>query len=69
MRTPTRNITVAIPEHLYRQARQWAARYDYSLSGAVGFLIQNLPDIARAVRYLRKENPRWGELDSTNNRR
>jgi hypothetical protein len=61
MRTRTRNVTVAIPEHLYREARLWAARYDYSLSGAVGFILEHLSDLTRAVRYLDKENPHWGK--------
>lgn len=60
MQRTTRNITVAVREDLYRQARRWAAHYDLSLSAAVGFLLENLPDIATALRMLRKEDPNWG---------
>ena len=67
MRRKTRNITVAIPEDQYRQARRWAAHYDHSLSAAVGFLIENLPDLSRAVRYLKSENPNWGRTDASKN--
>ena len=55
----TRNVTLAVSEEGYRKARRWAAHYDFSLSGALGFLLENLPDIAAAVRKLRQEDPTW----------
>jgi hypothetical protein len=61
MRRKTRNVTLAIREDLYRDARRWAAHYDTSLSCAVSLILENLSDLARAVRLLRKETPHWGE--------
>jgi hypothetical protein len=38
-----RNITVAISDTAYRQARVWAAQRDMSLSAVVQFLLEELP--------------------------
>ena len=56
----TRNVTIAVSEEGYRKARLWAAHYGLSLSGAIGFLLEYLGDIAGAVRKLRQDDPNWG---------
>jgi hypothetical protein len=45
-----RNITVAVSEDSYRQARIWGAKHDLSLSAVVGELLRELPRLARVVR-------------------
>jgi hypothetical protein len=44
-----KNITVAISDHIHREARVWAARHDTSVSAVVAFLLQNL-DAVVALR-------------------
>jgi hypothetical protein len=57
--TKTKNVTVAIPERSYYEARIHAARHSMSLSCMVGFLLQHLPLIAPAVGNLLKANPKF----------
>jgi hypothetical protein len=45
-----RNITVAVGDDSYRQARTWAAKNDTSVSAVVQDLLLNLPRLARLVR-------------------
>jgi hypothetical protein len=45
-----RNITVAVSDDSYRQARIWGAKNDLSISAIVGELLLNLPRLARVVR-------------------
>jgi hypothetical protein len=40
-----RNITVAISDEGYDAARVWAAEHHTSLSKAVAFILENLPNI------------------------
>jgi hypothetical protein len=44
-----RNITLAVSDESYRQARIWAAKNDLSLSAVVGELLRELPRLARVV--------------------
>lgn len=55
-----KNITVAIPERSYYEARIHAARHNMSLSSMVGFLLEHLPLIAPAVKNLLAANPKFG---------
>ena len=43
-----RNITVTIPDDVYRRARIWAAEHDTSLSAVVKYLLETLPGIKRS---------------------
>jgi hypothetical protein len=58
-----RNITVAVSDDSYRQARIWAAKHDTSVSAAVQELLFNLPRLVRVVSaynadlYARISNP------------
>jgi hypothetical protein len=45
-----RNITVAVSDDAYRQARIWAAKNDTSVSAVVQDLLLNLPGLARVAR-------------------
>jgi hypothetical protein len=45
-----RNITVAVSDDSYRQARIWAAKNDTSVSAVVQELLLNLPRQASLVR-------------------
>ena len=45
-----RNITVAVSDNSYRQARIWAAKNDTSVSAVVQDLLLNLPGLARVAR-------------------
>jgi hypothetical protein len=45
-----KNITVAVSDDAYRQARIWAAKNDTSVSAVVQDLLQNLPGLARVAR-------------------
>jgi len=45
-----RNITVAVSDDSYRQARIWAAKNDTSVSAVVQDLLLNLPGLARVAR-------------------
>ncbi len=59
MRRKTRNVTLAISEEGYRNARRWAAHFDFSLSGALGLLLDNLAVISKAVHQIHKDDPDW----------
>jgi hypothetical protein len=61
MRVKTRNVTLAVSEEAYRDARLWAARHGFSLSGSLGFLLENLAVISKAVRQIHKDDPGWGK--------
>ncbi len=61
MRVKTRNVTLAVSEEAYRDARRWAAHHDFSLSGSLGFLLENLAVISKAVRQIHKDDPDWGK--------
>ena len=53
-----KNITVAISDEAYRQARVWAAERDVSLSRIVAYLLETLPTHTRAERrFSRPANP------------
>ncbi len=56
----TKNVTVAIPERSYYEARIHAARHNMSLSAMVGFLLEHLPLIAPAIGKLLEANPKFG---------
>jgi hypothetical protein len=45
-----RNITVAVSDDSYRQARIWAAKNETSVSAVVPDLLHNLPALARVAR-------------------
>jgi hypothetical protein len=45
-----RNMTVAVSDDSYRQARIWAAKNDTSVSAVVQDLFLNLPGLARVAR-------------------
>jgi hypothetical protein len=45
-----RNITVAVSDDSYRQARIWAAKNDTSVSAVAQDLLLNLPGLARVAR-------------------
>jgi hypothetical protein len=44
-----KNITVSVPDQVYRQARVWAARRDTSISAVVKYLLETLPGLPRAA--------------------
>jgi hypothetical protein len=52
-----RNITVAVSDDSYRQARIWAAKNDTSVSAVVQELLFNLPGLARAARSFAASHP------------
>ena len=56
----TRNITVCVSESTYHQARVWAALRRTSISAAVQFLLEHLPELSRALRLLLEEDPNLG---------
>jgi hypothetical protein len=56
----TRNITVAVTERAYWEARVFAARKDKSVSGVVQFLLEHLPLLAQAIGNLLEEDPNFG---------
>jgi hypothetical protein len=56
-----RNITVCVPEPMYRRARVYAAQHGISLSAAVQFLLENLSAVSRAVRKLLEADPNFGK--------
>ena len=58
--TKTKNITVAIPERSYYEARVYAAQRNMSLSRLVGFLLEHMPLISPAVGKLLAANPKFG---------
>jgi hypothetical protein len=43
-----RNITVAVPDDVYRRARLWAAEHDTSVSAVVAYLLETMPGIKRS---------------------
>jgi predicted CopG family antitoxin len=43
-----RNITVSIPDDVYRRARVWATERDTSLSAVVKYLLETMPGIKRS---------------------
>jgi predicted CopG family antitoxin len=43
-----RNITVTIPDDVYRRARVWAAERDTSVSAVVKYLLETMPGIKRS---------------------
>ena len=44
------NITVAVPEIVYRRARVWAAERNTSVSQVVRYFLETLPGLKRAER-------------------
>ena len=58
--TKTKNITVAIPDRSYYEARVYAAQRNMSLSRMIGFLLEHLPLISPAVGKLLAANPKFG---------
>jgi hypothetical protein len=46
-----RNVTVSIPDDVYRRARIWAAERDVSLSQVVAYVLDTLNGIRRAERH------------------
>jgi predicted CopG family antitoxin len=42
-----RNITVTIPDDVYRRARIWAAERDTSVSAVVKYLLETMPGMKR----------------------
>jgi predicted CopG family antitoxin len=43
-----RNITVTVPDDVYRRARIWAAERDTSLSAVVKYLLETMPGMKRS---------------------
>ncbi len=56
-----RNITVTIPDDVYKRARIWAAERDTSISAVVTYLLGTLPGARRANKAFPASN-----LDSAN---
>ena len=56
----TKNITVAISERTYYEARVHAAQHQMSVSALTQFLLANLPLLSTAIRNLIAENPKFG---------
>ncbi|HEV2484471.1 MAG TPA: hypothetical protein VGT08_02975 [Terracidiphilus sp.] len=52
-----KNITVAVTERAYFEARVYAAKHRMSVSGCVEFILANLPLLSQAVRNLVAEAP------------
>jgi hypothetical protein len=52
MLTRTKNLTLAIPEETYLRARLYSVGRRTSLSQAVRYLLENLPELTAAVRQL-----------------
>jgi len=53
-----RNVTVSIPDDVYRRARIWAAERDVSLSQVVAYVLDTLNGIRRAERHFRPAHGR-----------
>ena len=53
----TKNVTVAIPLDVYRNARIWAANQDTSLSAIVSYLLGNLDVLVRIRRQHDANHP------------
>ncbi len=47
-----KNITVSVPDEIYRRARVWAAERETSVSATVTRFLEALPEMERAVRHL-----------------
>jgi hypothetical protein len=62
-----KNITVAVSDKSYRQARVWAAARDTSLSKIVQYLIETLPNIDRAARAFPVPKPPSAENNPSPN--
>jgi hypothetical protein len=56
----TKNITTAISERTYNEARVYAVQRQTSVSALVQFLLENLPLLSRAIHRLIEENPNFG---------
>jgi hypothetical protein len=56
----TKNITVAVAERSYYEARVHAARHSMSLPALVGFLLEHMPLLSPAVKGLRAKDPKFG---------
>lgn len=52
-----KNITVTIPDDVYRQARVWAAKRDTSVSAVVTYLLETLPGVPRAEQRFGRPGP------------
>ena len=61
------NITVNIPDDVYRRARVWAAERDTSISAVVKYLLETLPGIKRSNLAFpaRNSNPTHTSSKST----
>ena len=46
-----KNITVSVDQSVYRQAREWAARRDTSVSAVVQYLLERLPGLPAARTF------------------
>jgi hypothetical protein len=46
-----KNITVSVDQSIYRQAREWAARRDTSVSAVVQYLLERLPGLPAARTF------------------
>jgi len=47
-----KNITVSVPDEIYRRARVWAAERGTSVSAVVTRMLETLPVSKRAARHL-----------------
>jgi hypothetical protein len=47
-----KNITVSVPDEVYRRARVWAAERETSVSATVTHFLEALPEMERAIRHL-----------------
>ncbi len=52
-----KNITVAISNQSYDAARVWAAEHRTSLSRAVAFILENLPNIPMGSKAFPRPKP------------
>ena len=60
MRTPTRNVTLAISNEAHHKARVWAALNDVSLSAVLSAVLESLPsspNAARCAQRIRQRTP------------
>jgi hypothetical protein len=55
----TKNITVAVTERAYWEARVFAARKDTSVSGLVQFVLDHLALLPEAIDFLQKKDPNF----------
>jgi hypothetical protein len=47
-----KNITIAVTDAVYHDARVWAARRNTSISATVQDILENLPILSRAMRAM-----------------